>query len=74
MKNRENTHGEVHPAHPVRNFFYTLWMLAAALSFAGVFVLLAREGIPYRIPLLIGCGAVTAVTLCFGLAAPLFRR
>ena len=74
MKNRKNAQREAHPAHPVRNLFYTLWMLLAALCFAGMFLALACEGMPYRLPLMIGCGAVTAVTLAFGLVAPLFHR
>ena len=74
MKNRENNQREAHPSHPVRNFFYTLWMLLAAFCFVTLFFALSYEGLPYRLGFLIGCGAVTAVTLLFGLAAPLFRR
>lgn len=37
MKERNATENELHPKHPVRNFFYFLYTLLAAFAFCALF-------------------------------------
>ncbi len=70
MKKQESTH----PAHPVRNFFYTLWSLLNLASFLVLFYALSMEASPLRIPLLLGAGGVLLIALAFGFFRPLIKR
>ena len=63
-----------HRAHPVRNFFYTLYSLLNAAAFVGFFYALYAPNFPMRTMHLVVTGAVVLVGLLVGILGPLFRR
>lgn len=66
-------HENEHRAHPVRNFFYTVFSLLNIFSFVAFFYALADKALPFRFALLIGAGALTVLALLFGVLRPLLR-
>ena len=63
-----------HPAHPVRNFFYTLYSLLNALAFVAFFYALYNAELPSRGIVLGASGALLACALFFGILRPAFRK
>ena len=62
-----------HPAHPVRNFFYTLYSILNALAFVVFFYALYSATLPMRVIVLCVSGALVACALAFGAIRPLLR-
>ena len=63
-----------HRAHPVRNFFYTLYSLLNAFAFVFFFYVLYAVNFPMPMLHLIAAGAIVLVGLIVGVLRPLFRR
>ena len=68
MSNNNN-----HPAHPVRNFFYTLYSILNALAFVVFFYALYSVSLPMRAVVLCVSGALVVCALVFGMLRPLLR-
>ena len=66
-------HENGHRAHPVRNFFYTLYSLLNIFAFATFFCALAQKDLPLRPMLLVVAGTFILLALFFGVLRPLFR-
>ena len=62
-----------HPAHPVRNFFYTLYSLVNIFAFAAFFYALYAPTLPSRIAVLIGTGVLVMLGIAFGVIRPMCR-
>lgn len=72
MHHEKNT---THPAHPFRNFLYTLYSLLNAAAFTLFFYLLFMAERPANGTLvMIACGALVALGLFFGVLKPLFHK
>ena len=67
-------HDNGHGAHPVRNFFYTLYSLLNLLAFVGFFFAFYAIGFPMRRMSLVVTGAILLFALIFGVLRPLARR
>ncbi len=67
------THENEHRAHPVRNFFYTLYSLLNILAFVGFFYALADEALSFRLAVLVLTGALLALALFVGVFRPVLR-
>lgn len=67
------SHKNTHPAHPVRNFFYTLYSLVNLAAFIGFFYAIAVPALPSRFLCIVLSAAVLALALTVGVFLPLRR-
>ena len=63
-----------HPKHPIRNFFYTFWMVLLAAAFVGFWYGLEQvDTIPGKI-IISACGALLVIGLLCGLFIPIKKN
>ena len=70
MANQDNGH----PRHPVRNFFYMLWMILLSCSFAGFWYGAKHVATTEGKIIVSACGVLIAIGLLLGLFLPIKKN
>lgn len=63
-----------HPNHPVRNFFYILWLLAVSVAFLALFVGIALFADVLGKILVAGGGAILLLGVVVGIIVPAHKQ